>query len=190
MPRIRLLPAVAALAALVAATSCSSGSEPPPAKSAPAASVPAKPGDAAAKGRGLPDLPEVPKPAFTEVVVPGGTSFDVALETPLASNRSRIEDPVRTRVVADVMVRGKLAIPQGTELTGTVLQATPSGRGSGAAALAFRLLDLHAGTTPVRIRVDRVSRDAAAPGAEVTLPAGTTFHLSLDDAIRVQVAAQ
>jgi hypothetical protein len=182
MARIRLLPAVAALAAAI---SCSSGAQPPAKAADDAASA-----TSAGKGRGLPDLPEIPKAAFTEVVVPGGTSFDVALETPLASNHNRIEDPVRARVAADVPVRGKTAIPKGTELTGTVLQATPAGRAGGHASLAFRLLDLHVGSAPVRIRVDRIAKDGDTPDADIAFPAGTTFHLRLDDAIRVQVPNQ
>ncbi len=188
MPRTRsLIPAILAIATAV---SCSSGTAPPAAKDAPPAAKDAAAAPGAAgrgRGRGMAGIPELPKAEFTEVVVPGGTSFDVALETALASDRNRIEDPVRTRVVTDVVVRGRTAIPKGTEVTGTILQATPAGRSGGHAALAFRLLDIHAGDRLVRIRVDRVAKDAASADAEVTFPAGATFHLSLDDAVRVQV---
>jgi hypothetical protein len=129
----------------------------------------------------------MPKAEFVEVVVPGGTSFDVTLETPLASNRSRIEDPVRARVAADVVVRGRLAIPAGTEVSGTVLQATAAGRANGRAALALRFLQLRLRDTAVRFQTDRITRDGPSANDDIELPAGTSFRLSLDDAIRVRV---
>lgn len=182
-----MLPAAFALAATI---SCSSGG---PTASPPAATRAATPKAAAPAadvggGRGLADVQEIRKAEFTEVVVPGGTTFDVALDTPLSSNGSRIEDPVRAHVTSDVLVRGKIAIPSGTELVGTVLQASAAYRVKGRAELAFRLLTLRpGGGESIAIRTDRITRDAPSVGTDVSLSAGTIFPLSLDDAIRMRV---
>ncbi len=189
MPR-RSSPRAAAIAAAIAlaATGCSSDAPKPAAPAAPPAraGAPAAPA-AGSRGAALPALPDLPTQSFVEVAVPGGTTLEIALSTPLASNRSRIEDPVRASVTADVQVRGKTAIPKGTAVTGTVLEVNAASRSREPATIAFRLLELHPYDAAVRIRTDRMARTADAPGTELTLPAGTTFQITLDDAIRVQV---
>lgn len=57
-----------------------------------------------------------PKP----VVVPAGTKLSAELVTPVSSKTNRRGDRVEARVLADVMVDGKRAIPAGTILSGTV----------------------------------------------------------------------
>ena len=56
----------------------------------------------------------------------------------LASNTSKVEDPVRGALAEPVVVSGHTALPKGTELTGTVTDAKESGRVKGKATLAFR----------------------------------------------------
>ena len=125
----------------------------------PAAAAVNTPAPARGRGRSaLPDVPELPKEPFTDVAVPGGTALALVLETPLGSNRSRIEDPVRARVKTDVVVRGKTAIPAGTEVVGTVLQASPADRANGRAALTFRFIELRPYDTPVRFQSERITR--------------------------------
>ena len=59
-----------------------------------------------------------PKP----VVVPAGTKLSAELVTPISSKTNRRGDRVEARVLADVMVDGKRAIPAGTILSGTVTE--------------------------------------------------------------------
>lgn len=62
--------------------------------------------------------PPPPKP----VVVPAGTKLSAELVTPISSKTNRRGDRVEARVLADVMVDGKRAIPAGTILSGTVTE--------------------------------------------------------------------
>jgi hypothetical protein len=179
------LPAAAVLGALAVA-SCSSGA--PAAAPAAAKTVQPPPSGAVGAGRGaLPALPDLPKAAFAEVMVPAGTAVEVALDAPLASDRNRIEDPVRAHVSTDVVVRGRTVIPKGTAVTGTVLEAASAAQAQGPGSLALRFLALHPFDTAVAIRTARLARTADAAGHELRLASGTTFELTLDDAIRIEV---
>lgn len=78
-------------------------------------------------------------PEYVEIAVPAGTVLAVELETPLASNTARVEDRVRARTRDAVVVDGREVIPAGSEITGTVSAARPSGKVKGRARLTFRL---------------------------------------------------
>ena len=77
-------------------------------------------------------------PEYLEIAVPAGTVLAVELETPLASNTARVEDRVRARTRDAVVVGGREVIPAGSEITGTVVAARPSGKVKGRARLTFR----------------------------------------------------
>lgn len=79
---------------------------------------------------------------FIELPVPLGTIIKAELTTPLASNTSAREDRVRARVREQVTVQGRVAIPVGSELLGTVTRAQPSGEVKGRATLAVRFDEL------------------------------------------------
>jgi hypothetical protein len=166
------------IVALAGAVACSSGKtgNATPAAGQPPAAAPAgqtgsgapaaTPANAPAGGRGLPAVPEIPQPAFRDVTIPAGSTIEVSLETPLASNRSNVEDAVRARVTKAVVVDGTTAIPAGAEVTGSVLEANPSGKVKGRASIALRFLQLHAGDTTVPISTPRISRQAKSTTGE------------------------
>ena len=79
-----------------------------------------------------------PAPTFTEVTVPAGTQLYLELDSALASDVSRVEDPVRARITRAVVIDGIAAIPDGSVVHGTVTTADPSGKVKGRAKLAFR----------------------------------------------------
>jgi len=72
-----------------------------------------------------------------EVTVPQGTVIPLELETPLSSETTQLEAPVRARVRQAVVVDGVVAIPIGTTLSGVVTQVERAGRVQGRAQLAF-----------------------------------------------------
>ena len=72
-----------------------------------------------------------------EVTVPQGTVIPLELETPLSSETTQLEAPVRARVRQAVVVEGVVAIPIGTTLSGVVTQVERAGRVQGRAQLAF-----------------------------------------------------
>jgi len=63
-----------------------------------------------------PAPPPPPKP----MVVPAGTRLSVSLTTPVSSKTNRRGDRIEGTVVSDIMVDGKVAIPTGAAVSGTV----------------------------------------------------------------------
>jgi hypothetical protein len=84
------------------------------------------------------------------VTVPAGTSVDVEFLDSVASNESKVGDPVRVRVINDIMHDGVAAIPAGSVLAGTVTEAKGLDKKIGGRArlgLEFTTLELTSGRT-------------------------------------------
>src|SRR5258708_5578356 len=103
-----------------------SSSEPQPApmltpsEATPVPSGSSKPaGESARPVEAQPEPPRVPQ--FEEVIVPAGSVIGLQLETALSSDRARLEDRVEARVSRDVMAAGRVAIPLGARVMGTVI---------------------------------------------------------------------
>ena len=129
--------------------------QPPPAAAAPAASAttpqqgaaesaaaaPSAAGPAAASTPAAAPTPEPvapPAPTFREVTIPAGTSLSVKVLSTLASNTSKVEDPVRGALANAVVVSGGTAVPEGAEISGLVTDVKESGRVKGKASIGFR----------------------------------------------------
>jgi hypothetical protein len=114
----------------------SSGTTTPPASTPPAAE--------AAKA------PE--PPAEKEVTVPSGTALRLDLATALATDTSKVEDPVKATVRQAVVINGDTVIPVGSELQGTVTGVERPGRVKGLAKISYRFdkLRLANGTYAIR----------------------------------------
>jgi hypothetical protein len=104
--------------------------------------------------------PEPPAPTFRDVTIPAGTSFSVTVLSTLASNTSKVEDPVRASLAKAVIVSGHAAVPAGSEITGTVIDVKESGRVKGKASVAFRFEHLKVRGETYRIQTARVTREA------------------------------
>ena len=73
--------------------------------------------------------PEAPRPAqFEEVILPSASVIGLQLETTVSSERARVEDRVEARVSRDVMAAGRLAIPAGARVIGTVIEVDRGGK--------------------------------------------------------------
>src|SRR5262245_1021498 len=129
----------------------------PPASAAPASTPAAAP---AAAPRAPEPPPPPPAPVFREVTIPSGTSLSVKLLNTLASNTSKVEDPIKGSIAKGVTVSGRTVLPAGTQLLGTVTEAEASGRVKGRAVLAFRFDRLvHDGET-MRVQTASVRTEA------------------------------
>jgi len=95
-----------------------------------------------------------PVPRAREIVVPPNTTMNVELETALASDANRVEDRVRARVSAPVMVSGATVIPQGSELLGFVTVAKQSAKVQGRAELGVRFDRVRVGSVTYDIRTE------------------------------------
>ena len=94
------------------------------------------------------------EPQYVEVTVPAGTTLSLMLDSTLASDVSKVEDPVWARLDRPVMVDGMRAIPQGSMASGTVTTSDASGKVQGRARLAFRFDQLDIDGDRYEIRSD------------------------------------
>lgn len=85
---------------------------------------------------------EAPKPAPKPVVLelPAGTKLDVKLAKELSTATVQAGDSWEGTLASEVVVNGRVAWPQGTEVRGVVSQSTPAGRlSSGNGGLGIKL---------------------------------------------------
>lgn len=79
-----------------------------------------------------------PGSSFGDVTVPAGTRLQLVLQTPLASDTSRVEQPVSATLAEPVTLDGTTVFPAGSRVTGRVVDAGRSGKVRGRARLAVR----------------------------------------------------
>jgi hypothetical protein len=161
---------VIALALSLAACSNGAPAQAPPAAKAEGGSTPATATPATgtpAQAVATPGAPAAaekatPEPQFDEVTIPSGTALAVTLSTPVASDTSKVEDPVRGTLSSPIVLNGVTAVPAGAEVVGTVRDAKRSGRVKGRASIAFRFDRLVVHKEPLAIHTAAVSRQAKA----------------------------
>jgi hypothetical protein len=136
---------------------------------APAPGVTANPSGAPAPVEAQPNAappskdpapPAPPTPQFREVTIPAGTSLSITLLSTVASNTSKVEDPVKGSLAKPIVAAGKTVVPSGAEISGTVTDAKESGRVKGRASVAFRFDRLVVGGEPYRIQTAPVTHEA------------------------------
>lgn len=150
---------IGVLAAGVAITACSGGATVPPGDPATTAS-PA----AGAVGKA---------PVETEITIPAGTTIPIVLDTEVASETSRAEEPVRAHVDKDVLVDGVAAIPDGSVVKGVVVDAERSGKVKGRAHIAVRFESVSApGGESYAVRTAPIERTAEATKEKDALEIG------------------
>ncbi len=104
---------------------------------------------------------EPSEPRFIEVTIPANAVLGVRLSRALSSETAQIEDDVEASVTRDVIANGRLAVPAGTRLLGSVNEVTRGGKFSEKARLGIRFHTLVlAGGTRAPVRVDSVVRES------------------------------
>lgn len=76
--------------------------------------------------------------SFREITLPAGTELPLVLDTPVASDTSRVEQTVRAHLARPVEVRGVTILPTGSPVSGVVTSAVRSGKVKGRAHVAVR----------------------------------------------------
>ena len=116
----------------------------------------------------VPDTPPAPpEPQFEELVVPASSVIGLQVETPLSSERARVEDRVDAHVTRDVTSAGRVAIPAGSRVIGAVSLVERGGKMKGAARLGVRFHTLVlADGREVPLRSEAVYREGDSPGNE------------------------
>jgi len=78
------------------------------------------------------------KPEDLELTLPAGTTLPLVLDTPVASDTSRTEQPVRAHLARPVTVDGVTILPTGSAVSGVVTSAVRSGKVKGRAHVAVQ----------------------------------------------------
>jgi hypothetical protein len=107
---------------------------------------------------------EPKRPESVDVTIPAGTMLSATLATAVASDTSKVEDPVRATLRAPVSAEGHQALPSGTSLVGHVTSAERSAKVKGRASIAFRFntIDLPGDGGRQPINTETISRLAPA----------------------------
>lgn len=153
-------PAAAGPAPTAAGSGQVQAAERPQAAAPPAAPVDAEPVRPA-------ERPAPRAPEFEEIVVPASSVLGLRVDTPLSSERARIEDRVDARLTRDVTVDGRVAIPSGTRVLGSVTVVERGGKVHERARLGVRFHTLVlANGREVPLRTEAIMREGDSPGNE------------------------
>ena len=179
--------AFALLSLALLAAACSKTAETPAqTPAAPAANAPAAqpaPGDAqptaapASAETGAPATPPTtaaaaataeqpaapappPPPKYKEVTLAEGTMLGLRLDTAVASDTSKVEDPVHATLRKPIVSNSLTVLPEGTRITGVVTDVARSGKVKGLAHLSLRFTSLTVDDERYEIRTHSVSRQA------------------------------
>jgi len=108
-----------------------------------------------------------PQPRFEELILPASSVIGMQLESSLSSEKARVEDRVEARVTRDVLVGGRVAVPQGARVLGAVTEVDRGGKLKERARLAIRFHTLVlADGTEVPLRTESILREGDAPAPE------------------------
>ncbi len=114
-----------------------------------------------------PEPPPVPARQFLDVVVQSGTVVGLQLETPLSSEKAKVEDRVEARVTRDVRAADRIAIPAGTLVRGSVVLVERGGKVKERARLGLRFHTLVlADGSEVPIQTETIYREGPSPAGE------------------------
>ncbi|HTT23278.1 MAG TPA: BON domain-containing protein [Candidatus Sulfotelmatobacter sp.] len=81
----------------------------------------------------------LPPPPPPPVVVPAGTLLTIRLNQAVGSKISQVGTAFTGSVATPITIDGKVAIPAGSDVTGTVVEAKKAGRFKGAAVLSLHV---------------------------------------------------
>jgi len=112
-----------------------------------------------------PELPRVPQ--FEDLILPVSSVIGLQMESTLSSERARLEDRVDARVTRDVLAGGRVAIPAGSRVIGSVTSVERGGKVKERARLGVRFHTLLLGDgTEVRLQTDAVYREGESPAGD------------------------
>lgn len=111
------------------------------------------------------ETPAVPQ--IEEITIPASAVIGLEVETPITSERAHVEDRVEARVTRDVYADGRLAIPAGSRVTGSVTLVEKGGKVKERARLGVRFHTLVlADGRQVNLRTDTIYREGQSPSGE------------------------
>jgi hypothetical protein len=106
------------------------------------------------------------------VTVPSGTAITINLGSSIGSKLSKPGDTFTGSIAKDVMAGNNVAIPKGTNVSGTVADAKALGRFKGGAVLQVRLDSVHIAGADVPVQAAARSFAAKGKGKRTAVLAG------------------
>ncbi len=117
--------------------------------------------------------PSRPRVTFQELTVGANGVIGIRLETPVSSETAKVEDRVTARVVRDVTVDGRVAVPAGATFEGIVTEVDRGGRFRERARLGVRFTTVVlSDNTRVNVSTEPIYRTGEAPTGEATSKIG------------------
>jgi hypothetical protein len=114
-----------------------------------------------------PREPRARQVQFDEVVLPASSVLGLQVETPLSSERTQIEERVEARVTRDVTSDGRVAVPAGSRVLGSVTVVERGGKMKERARLGVRFHTLVlADGRQVPLRTETIIREGDSPSNE------------------------
>jgi len=108
--------------------------------------------------------PEPPEPKYLDLVVASNSVIGLQVETPVSTEKARVEDEVVARVTRDVRVGDRVAIPAGSKAHGEVTLVEKGGRLKDRARLGVRFTSIVlADGTKVPITTETIYREGDSP---------------------------
>ena len=109
----------------------------------------------------LPAAAPAPKPAAAveqeTAEIPAGTLLSIELVDPVSSAKNAAGDSFRGRVLDGVYSKGRVAVPPGSTVRGTVMEAKKSGRFAGQSRLAVTLSSIEVEGSTAAVVSDSLS---------------------------------
>jgi hypothetical protein len=112
--------------------------------------------------------PETPRPPqFEEVILPASSVLGLQIESAISSERARPEDRVEARVTRDVMAAGRVAIPAGARVIGSVMSVDRGGKVKEPGRLGVRFHTLILGDgSEVHLQTELITRTGESPSGK------------------------
>jgi hypothetical protein len=108
-----------------------------------------------------------PVPQFEEVILPAASVIGLQLESTLSSERARLEDRVEARVTRDVLAAGRVAIPAGSRVLGSVTLVERGGKVKERARLGVRFHTvILADGNELPLQTEAIYRDGESPAGD------------------------
>ena len=112
-------------------------------------------------------LPEPPRPVLQELTVPAESVIGLQIENSITSERAKVEDRVEARVTRDVRSGGRVAIPAGSRMQGSVTLVERGGKVKERARLGVRFHTLVlADGARLPVQTETIYREGESPAGE------------------------
>lgn len=130
------------------------------------------------------------KPWEPVATIPAGTTLVAALENDVSKKDSRVGNEIELRTVGSIQLRKGALVPEGSELTGQVMQVSGGGRSTDSGEVRMQFTEIEIAGEEYKISTDQYSYGTlevpAQSGDQVVFSAGQqlTIRLSRPVAIR------